>query len=288
MSDFNFFAHMADINIFNLRKKYHEFALKLRSEEVDPFGFDPIFDEFFKPLLEFLYEKYWRVETFGMGNIPSEGPALLVGNHSGGLPYDAAMLKIAISKKHPLHRETRFLVEDFIYHFPFLGSIINRFGGIRACHENANHLLSENQLVVVFPEGVKGLGKLYSERYRLARFGRGGFVRLCLKTRVPMIPVAFVGPEEIHPIIAKDRILSQMIGIPYFPFTPTFPWLGPVGLIPLPSKWSIHILPPLDFSEYEPEAEKDRVLIYKLSKQVRDMIQDTLSKQREKRKGVWF
>lgn len=288
MSHSNFFARMADINIFTLRKKYHEFALKLRSEEVDPFGYDPIFDNFFKPFFEFLYEKYWRVEIFGMEHIPSEGPALLVGNHSGGLPYDAAMLKIAVSKEHPAHRETRFLVEDFIYHFPFLGSVINRFGGIRACHENAVHLLGEKQLVVVFPEGVKGLGKLYSEKYKLARFGRGGFVRLCLKTRVPMIPVAFVGPEEIHPMIAKDRMLSQMVGVPYFPITWTFPWLGPLGMIPLPSKWSIHILPPLDFSQYEPDAEKDRVLIYKLSNQVKTMIQDKLSEQIKKRQGVWF
>lgn len=276
------------LNIFTLRKKYHELALKLRSDEVDPFGYDPIFDEFFQPLFEFLYEKYWRVNTYGMNNIPTEGPVLLVGNHSGGLPYDAAMLKIAIHKEHPSHREARFLVEDFIYHFPFLGSIINRFGGIRACPENAARLLANNQLLVVFPEGVKGLGKLYSERYRLARFGRGGFVRLCLKTRATMVPVAFVGPEDIHPMIAKDRLLSQMMGIPYFPVTWTFPWLGPLGMIPLPSKWSIHILPAIDFSNYGPGAEKDRTLVYKMSNQVKSMIQDTLSEQIKKRQGVWF
>src|SRR5690242_11195390 len=220
-------------NLFTLRKKYHELSLKLRSDEVDPFGYDPIFDEFFRPLFDFLYTKYWRVKTYGMENIPAEGPVLLVGNHSGGLPYDAAMLKIAIDKEHHAHREARFLVEDFIYHFPFLGSIINRFGGIRACPENASRLLNNNQLVVVFPEGVKGLGKLYSERYRLARFGRGGFIRLCLKTRATLVPVAFVGPEDIHPMIAKDKFLSQMMGIPYFPITWTFPWLGPLGTIPL-------------------------------------------------------
>ncbi len=276
------------LNIFILRKKFHELALKVRSEEVDPFGYDPIFNEFWEPLLEFLYTKYWRVETFGMENIPASGPALLVGNHSGGLPYDAAMLKVAIAKEHSTHRDTRFLVEDFIYHFPFLGSIINRVGGVRACPENAMLALDAKQLLCVFPEGVKGLGKLHSERYRLARFGRGGFVRLCLKTRAPMVPVAFVGPEDIHPMIAKDKIFSQMMGVPYFPITWTFPWLGPLGTIPLPSKWSIHILPAIDFSNYGPGAEKDRVLVHKISTQVKDMIQDTLSEQIRKKRGVWF
>lgn len=274
--------------LLNLRKKYHELALNLRSEEVDSFGYDPIFDEFFKPLFEFLYTKYWRVETYGMENIPSEGPVLLVGNHSGGLPYDAAMLKIAIDKEHPTRREARFLVEDFIYHFPFLGSIINRFGGIRACPENAARLLNNNQLVVVFPEGVKGLGKLHSDRYRLQRFGRGGFIRMCLKTKATLVPVAFVGPEDIHPIIAKDKFISQMVGVPYFPITWTFPWLGPLGTIPLPSKWSIHILPPIDFSNYGSGAEKDRVLVYKLAQEVKNKIQTALSEQIKKRQGVWL
>jgi len=277
-----------DINIFTLRKKFHEFALRIRSEEVDPFGYDPIFNEFFTPLFEFLYTKYWRVETHGMENIPSEGPVLIVGNHSGCLPYDAAMLKIAIAKEHSERRDARFLVEDFIYHFPFLGSIINRFGGVRACPENAKLALDAKQLLVVFPEGVKGLGKLHSERYRLARFGRGGFVKLCLKTRAPMVPVAFVGPEDIHPMIAKGHFISQIVGTPYFPITWTFPWLGPLGTIPLPSKWSIHILPAISFSNYGPGAEKDRVLVNKMSNHVKEMIQDTLYDKIRKRRGVWF
>lgn len=276
------------LNPFNLRKKYHELSLRLRSEEVDPFGYDPIFDQFLRPLLDFFYIKYWRVETYGISNIPAEGPALLVGNHSGGLPYDATMLKIAIQKEHHMHRELRFMVEDFLFHFPFLGSLMNRFGGVRASQDNAQQLLENNHPVVVFPEGVKGLGKLYRDKYHLARFGRGGFIRLCLRTRAPLIPVVFIGPEEIHPMLARETVFSRMLGIPYTPITWTFPWLGPFGLFPLPSKWSIHILPPIDFTNYGHGAEKDRVLVYKMSKMVKEQIQDTIVDKLKNRRSIWF
>jgi 1-acyl-sn-glycerol-3-phosphate acyltransferase len=276
------------LNPFNLRKKYHELSLRLRSEEVDPFGYDPIFDKFVRPLLDFFYIKYWRIETYGISNIPAEGPALLVGNHSGGLPYDATMLKVAIQKEHHMHRELRFMVEDFLFHFPFLGSLMNRFGGVRASQENAQQLLENNHPVIVFPEGVKGLGKLYRDKYHLARFGRGGFVRLCLRTRSPLVPVAFIGPEEIHPMLARETILSRMIGVPYTPITWTFPWLGPLGLVPLPSKWSIHILPAIDFSNFGPGAEKDRVLVYKMGRMVKEQIQDTIVDKLKNRRSIWF
>lgn len=273
--------------IFNLRKRYHNLSLELRSEEVDPFGFDPIFDQFIRPFLEYLYTKYWRVETYGMAHVPSQGPVLLVGNHSGSLPYDALMLKTAVQKEHHMHRELRFLVEDFLFHFPFLGSLMNRGGGVRASQENAQQLLSQNHPVVVFPEGVKGLGKLYKDKYHLARFGRGGFVRLCLKTRAPMNPVVFIGPEEIHPMIAKETFFAQALGVPYLPITWTFPWLGPLGAIPLPSKWQIHILPTIDFSQYGPDAEKDRVLVHKMSLMVKEQIQDTIIEKIKHRRSIW-
>lgn len=275
------------LNFLNLRKQYHTLSLELRSEEVDPFGFDPVFDEFIRPILDYFYTKYWRVETYGMSHIPSKGPVLLVGNHSGSLPYDALMLKTAVQKEHHMHRDLRFLVEDFLFHFPFLGSLMNRGGGVRASQENAQELLANQQPVVVFPEGVKGLGKLYRDKYHLARFGRGGFVRLCLKTRAPMNPVAFIGPEEIHPMIGKETFFSQMLGIPYTPFTWTFPWLGPLGVIPLPSKWQIHILPSIDFSNYGPGAEKDRVLVHKMSQMVKEQIQDTIVDKLKGRRSIW-
>ncbi len=276
------------LNPFNLRRKYHEFSLSMRSEEVDAFGFDPIFDRFVRPVFEFLYTKYWRVETYGISNIPTSGPCLMVGNHSGSLPYDATMLKMAVLKEHTAHREVRFMVEDFLFHFPFLGSMMNRFGGVRASQENAQQLLQAQMPVVVFPEGVKGLGKLYRDKYHLARFGRGGFIRLCLRTGAPLVPVAFIGPEEIHPMMARETFFAGMLGIPYVPITPTFPWLGPAGLIPLPSKWFIHILPPIDLSEYGPEAEKDRVLVYRLAQRVKNQIQEVIVEQLKNRRSIWF
>lgn len=276
------------LNPFNLRRKYHEFSLSMRSEEVDLFGFDPIFDRFVRPLFDFLYSKYWRVETYGISNIPRTGPCLMVGNHSGSLPYDATMLKMAVLKEHPNHREVRFMVEDFLFHFPFLGSLMNRFGGVRASQENAQQLLDAQMPVVVFPEGVKGLGKLYRDKYHLARFGRGGFIKLCLRTGAPLVPVAFIGPEEIHPMLARESFFASMLGVPYIPITPTFPWLGPAGLIPLPSKWFIHILPPIDLSHYGPDAEKDRVLVYRLAQQVKNQIQEVIVEQLKSRRSIWF
>jgi 1-acyl-sn-glycerol-3-phosphate acyltransferase len=278
---------LSGVHLFNLRKRYHQFSLKTRSEEVDPFGYDPIFDKFISPIFEFLYYKYWRVETYGISNIPSSGPVLLVGNHAGGLPYDATMLKVAIQKEHPCHRDIRFMVEDFLFHFPFLGSLMNRFGGVRASQENAQELINNDHALIVFPEGVKGLGKLYHDKYHLARFGRGGFIRLCLKTGAPLVPVVFIGSEEIHPMIAKETTISRMIGFPYIPITWTFPLLGPLGCIPLPSKWSIHILPPIDFSQYGPGAEKDRVLVYKMANKVKQQIQETIIDKVKNRRSVW-
>jgi 1-acyl-sn-glycerol-3-phosphate acyltransferase len=276
------------LNPFNLRTKYHELSLRLRSEEVDTFGYDPVFDRFVRPIFNFLYEKYWRIETYGIANIPRTGPALLVANHSGSLPYDATMLKMAVSKEHPTHRDVRFMVEDFLFHFPFLGSMMNRFGGVRASQENAERLLLNDLPVLVFPEGVKGLGKLYRDKYHLARFGRGGFVRLCLRTRAPLLPVAFIGPEEIHPMLLRETTLANLMGVPYIPITPTFPLLGPLGMIPLPSKWSIHIQPPIDFSNYGPGAEKDRVLVYKMAQRVKEQIQDTIVDKLKQRRSIWF
>lgn len=277
-----------DLNPFNLRRKYHELSLSVRSEEVDSFGYDPIFDKFVSPLLDFLYAKYWRVETYGIHNVPRSGPVLLIGNHSGSLPYDATMLKVAIRREHAEHRNLRFGVEDFLFHFPFLGSMMNRFGAVRANQENCERLLQNGEAMVVFPEGVKGLGKLYRDRYHLARFGRGGFVKLCLRTRTPLCPVAFIGPEEIHPMIYRETNLASMIGVPYLPFTWTFPWLGPLGMIPLPSKWSIHIMEPIDFSNYGPGAEKDRVLVYKMTQKVKSQIQETIVEKLKDRRSIWF
>ncbi len=256
--------------------------------EVDEFGMDPAFVKQVKPFFDFLYYNYWRVSVEGLQHIPSEGGGLIVANHSGTLPYDGSMIGAAVANEHPSRRDVRFLVEDFVYHFPFLGTFMYRIGGVRACQENAERLLTRGHLVTVFPEGVKGIGKLYKERYRLQRFGRGGFIKLALRTRSPIIPTAVIGAEEIHPLLYKSTILARPFGIPYIPLTPTLPLLGPAGLLPLPSKWTIVFDEPIALTEYGPEAAEDQLLVNKLSEMVRGRIQNLVTEALKKRRSVWF
>lgn len=261
-----------------------QWRMKNRAEAVDPYGLDPVYAERLRPMLEYLYRNYWRVEATGMENIPDHGRAMLVANHSGTLPYDGAMVMYATKYDHPAHRTARPLVENFLFHFPFIGPSLNRLGGVRACQENAERLLNEEKLTVVFPEGIKGIGKLYRDRYRLARFGRGGFIKLALRTGTPIIPTAIVGAEEIHPVVAKVTWLTKYLGVPFVPITPTFPWLGPLGLIPLPSRWTIRFGEPINVSEeFGDDVETDRVLVSKLAERVRTSIQGMVDEELARR-----
>ena len=214
-------------------------------EQRPDFGYEESFVDETSPILEFLYAKYFRVRLIGIENVPAEGPALLVANHSGGLPYDGAMLIHAIRREHPRHRRLRTLVANFAFQSPWMREVVSRIGCARATPGNGRALLAAGELVGVFPEGLRGVGKLYRERYRLERFGRGGFARLALEEGVPLIPTAIVGAEEIHPVLAKVTTLAEPLGIPYIPITPTFPWLGPLGLLPIPTKWTIEIGEPI-------------------------------------------
>jgi 1-acyl-sn-glycerol-3-phosphate acyltransferase len=186
------------------------------------------------------------------------------------------MMSVAIMKEHPLPRHSRFMVLDWAFRLPWVSGFMRRVGGVAASPFNAMRLLEQGHLVMVFPEGSKGAGKPFSERYRLQRFGRGGFVEVALRTASPIVPVAVVGSEEIYPKIADSRLLARLIGSPYFPITPLFPALGPLGAIPLPSKWRIEFCPAIDLSGYGPEAADDRSLVFELSERVRDTIQDRL------------
>jgi len=276
-------------------RKWGRLAMRGRSEEVDDFGFDPIYDAKLKPMLDFLYTKYFRVETYGIGSVPTSGRCVLVANHSGTLPLDGVMLKTAVKREQgdggaggANGRDVRWLTEDFIYHMPFLGGAMNRLGAVRACQENAERLLAKESLVAVFPEGVKGIGKLFSDRYRLQRFGRGGFIKLCLRTGTPIVPVAVMGAEETNPLLFKIEHLSKALGVPYVPVTPTFPLLGPLGLLPAPTKWRIQFGEPLDLSAHGPEAADDEILVGKLAERVRAAIQGMLDRVVGSRKSVFF
>jgi 1-acyl-sn-glycerol-3-phosphate acyltransferase len=265
-------------------------ARRMRGEyREDPWGFDEDFAEVVFPVFEFLYEVWWRVETEGIRNVPAHGRALLVSNHAGSLfPFDAGMITMAIMKEHPLPRWPRFMVLDWAFVLPFLSGFMRRVGGVPASPYNAMGLLREDELVSVFPEGVKGTGKPFSERYRLQRFGRGGFVEVALRTGSPIVPVAVVGSEEIYPKLAGSRLAARAIGAPFVPITPTFPWLGPAGLIPLPSHWRIEFCDPIDLSHHPPDAADDRRIVFDVSEQVRETIQQKLYENLMKRRSVFL
>ncbi len=258
-----------------IRDAVETIVRRLRGEySEDEWGFDEDFAEAVFPIFRFLYEVWWRVEATGVANVPAHGRGLLVANHAGSLfPFDASMMTMAVMREHPLPRWPRFMVLDWAFVLPFISAFMRRVGGVPASPHNATSLLERDELVMVFPEGVKGTGKPFSERYRLQRFGRGGFVELALRTRSPIIPVAVVGSEEIYPKVADSPTLARAIGAPFVPITPTFPWLGPLGLIPLPSKWRIEFCEPIDLSEHPPEAAEDRGLVFDISEQVRETIQ---------------
>ena len=266
-------------------RRWRALAMWGRSDVVDDFGRDPRATARWEWLFEFLYSRWFRVQAFGLEHIPARGRALLVANHAGSLPYDSAMVMHAVRRDHPARRDVRPLVEDTVFHLPFLGPIMNRIGGVRADPENAERLLHKDELVAVFPEGEKGMGKLWRDRYRLQRFGRGGFVKLALRTGAPIIPVAVVGAEEAAPMLGKVTWFAKNIGIPWIPVTPTFPWLGPAGLLPLPSKWYVQFGEPLDLAKaHGAAAADDRLLVNKLADQIRSQIQtmidDLLGKRR--------
>ncbi len=246
------------------------------------FGFDQGFLESTRPLLDFLWSRYFRVRLKGLENIPSSGAALLVANHSGGLPYDGAMLIHACHALHTAHRPLRPLVATFALRSSWMRPVICRIGGVRASMENALKLCEAGQLVGVFPEGLRGVGKPYRERYRLTHFGRGGFVRLAQAARVPIIPVAIVGAEETHPVVAKLTRLAKPLGLPYIPITPTFPLLGPLGLLPVPAKWSMHIGLPIS-----PEAHAGQPPLV-IARQVKDRIDQMIADLLLARRSIVF
>ncbi len=244
----------------------------------DQFGFDPEFNaRVLLPLARVLYRYWFTVQTRGNEHVPAQGAALVVANHSGTLPLDAVMLQTAIHDDHPVGRNLRLLGADLVYEIPFLGPITRRGGHVRACPANAHSLLRSGELVGVFPEGFKGIGKPFSERYQLRRFGRGGFAATAIRAGAPIIPTAIVGAEEIYPLLGNARRVADLLRLPYFPITPLFPWLGPVGAVPLPSKWIIEFCPPVPTEGYARGAEDDPGVINDLSGRVRGTIQRRLN-----------
>ncbi|WP_369688472.1 lysophospholipid acyltransferase family protein [Actinomadura latina] len=242
--------------------------------EVDEFGFDPEFNStLLLPFARALYEHWFRIELSGLENVP-EGGALLVANHSGTVPLDALMLTVALHDN--VDRCIRLLGADLVYQIPVLGHLARKAGHTLACQADASRLLAKGELVGVFPEGFKGVGKPFADRYKLQRFGRGGFVGTALRAGAPIVPCAIVGAEETYPKIADLRPLARLLGLPYFPITPTFPLLGLGGLIPLPSRWVIQFGAPMTLDEYEPDDADDPMTVFEITDHVRENIQHML------------
>jgi 1-acyl-sn-glycerol-3-phosphate acyltransferase len=256
--------------------------------DTDEWGMDQEFVDAVLPFFNFMYNKYWRVSMEGFDNIPQEGRTLLVSNHSGQLPFDGAMIGTGILQNHSSARFMRALYASWFPTLPFVSDILTKAGQVMGNDENALRLLEQDHLVAVFPEGYKGVGKLYKDRYHLARFGRGGFVRVALKTKAPLIPVAVVGAEETYISLYKSQTLAKLVGFPYFPISPTFPWLGPLGFIPLPTKWYIDIGEPIPTDHYPEGSDSSLMLISQLTDQVRDTVQKMINDRLRMRKSIFM
>lgn len=256
---------------------------------VDEFGYDPDFNTaIVRPCLRLLFRSWFRVEVSGIENLPDTGAALVVANHGGVLPIDALMAAVAVHDEHPAMRDLRLLAADLCFDLPVVGGVARKAGHTLACPTDAHRLLAAGEIVGVFPEGYKGLGKCFKDRYKVQRFGRGGFVSAAVATKAPIVPCSIVGSEESYPMLTDVKLLARLLGLPYFPITPLFPWAGPAGLVPLPSKWHIAFGSPIDTTDYRPGDAEDPTVTFELTDHVRQSIQQTLYWLLLRRRNIFF
>lgn len=258
--------------------------------EVDEFGFDvDLTEHVLVPLVRPLHQHYWRVASHGLEHLPAEGGAMLVANHAGTLPADAVIMRFDVLEH--TGRHVRELGADLVFRTPFVGELARKTGVTLADGGDAERLLARGEMVAVWPEGFKGIGKPWKERYRLQRFGRGGFVATALRAQVPIVPTAIIGSEEIYPLLHDARILARLLGLPYFPIVPqmlALPVLGPLALLPLPSKWLIEYGEPIDTTAYGPEAADDPMVVFDLTDRVRSTIQRMIDRNLTGRTSVFL
>ncbi len=278
-----FLDHVRDAAAFLRRRLTGDY-------DIDDYGFDrDLTESVLMPLLRPLHRHYWRVSSHGIEHLPTEGGGLVVANHAGTLPVDAMIARLDILEH--TGRHARELAADLVFKTPYVASLGRKTGATLASGDDADRLLSSGELVAVWPEGFKGIGKPWKDRYKLQRFGRGGFVATALRAQVPIIPTAIVGSEEIYPMIYDLRVVARLLGLPYFPVVPqmfALPVLGPLALLPLPSKWIIEYGDPIDTSDYGPEAADDPMAVFDLTDRVRDTIQQMLLRNLMGRRSVFL
>jgi 1-acyl-sn-glycerol-3-phosphate acyltransferase len=269
------------------RRRLGTLGMVEQAAEIDEFGLDRDALRRARPVLDFLVDRYWRLRIGGREHVPESGPCLFVANRSGLLPFDGLVLSHAIEREHEGGERPRFLVADGLMRLPFAHATLAQLGGVRACRENARRLLASNRFVIAFPEGGKGATKVFRERYRLQRFGRGGAVRLALEIGAPIVPVGIVGAEEAAPLLAKIAGAARPLGLPFLPLTPTFPWLGPLGLLPLPSRWVIHIGEPISLAHHPRDVASDELVVAELTEDVRTRVRSLIDAALRDRESVW-
>src|SRR5438105_9348552 len=259
-----------------------------RLSDVDEWGRSEHMRELTRRLYGFFYDTWFRAEWEGLEKIPTDGGALLVANHAAAIPSDAPVIMHGIEEE--LHRPVYGLADHIFKAMPLVGTLWARAGGVAAHPENAYRLLREQQqLVLVFPESTMGPGKLYSERYQLRRFGRGGFVEIAMRAGVPVVPIAVVGAEESMPIVYKNATLAKMLGLPYVPVTANMLLLGPLGLVMyLPSKFKLRVLDPVHFDVAPDQERYSRSRIMDEAENIRLKLQETLYDMLRQRRSVWF
>jgi 1-acyl-sn-glycerol-3-phosphate acyltransferase len=260
------------------------------SREVDDWGRSERVFNLLEPLLDFYYRYWFRVDARGLENVPAQGGALLVSNHSGALPPDGPMIMQALRNEHPTPRPVYMLGEHWFRGYPGVGMLANKIGMVAAHPANAQRLLGdEGKLALVFPEGQKASRKLFWQRYKLRRFGRGGFVKTAMRSGVPIVPIAVVGAEEAMPIFAHVRPLERLTGLLYFPVNHAFPHFGlAAGLMYLPAKFKIRFLEPISLDRYEREDAEDLELVQSLAENIRVRIQTEVDRLVAGRTSIWF
>lgn len=250
---------------------------------VDPFGYDPEILPLAGAPVAWLYRHYFRVIAHQVTHVPSEGRVLIVANHSGQLPFDGLMIAAALMLEREPPRMVRSMLERWVPRLPWISTLFARTGQVVGTPENCRRLLERDEAILVFPEGVKGISKTFDKRYQLQRFG-SGFMRLALETKSPVVPVGVVGAEEQAPALANLRQVAKVLAMPAFPVTPTFPALGPAGLLPLPTRYRIYFGAPLHFDGC---GEEDEGTIRAHIERVRLAIEGLLARGLSERTGIF-